>query len=140
MEGPQERLRRHRRVSPTFLVQDGMVPRSLIPSTLRHIAEVSEKYGVTISNIFTRRRQHHPIILFDMRKQETWRKRRRPLRHSASLHQAGGCITGEHGVGMEKLDLMKEQYSEASLELQTGLKRLFDTAGLFNPGKRCPTR
>ncbi len=128
------------RVSPTFLVQDGMVPRSLIPSTLRHIAEVSEKYGVTISNIFHAGDGNmHPIILFDMRKQGDLEKAQKAgfdiLRHCI---QAGGCITGEHGVGMEKLDLMKEQYSEASLELQTGLKRLFDTAGLFNPGKALP--
>jgi glycolate oxidase len=130
------------RVSPTFLVQDGMVPRSLIPSTLRHIAEVSEKYGVTVSNIFHAGDGNmHPIILFDMRKPGELEKAQKAgfdiLRHCIA---SGGCITGEHGVGMEKLDLMKEQFSEASLELQTGLKRVFDPGGLFNPGKALPDR
>jgi glycolate oxidase len=130
------------RVSPTFLVQDGMVPRSLIPSTLRHIAEVSEKYGVTVSNIFHAGDGNmHPIILFDMRKPGELEKAQKAgfdiLRHCIA---SGGCITGEHGVGMEKLDLMKEQFSEASLELQTGLKRAFDPGGLFNPGKALPDR
>ncbi|MBI4877533.1 MAG: FAD-binding protein [Acidobacteria bacterium] len=128
------------RVSPFYLVQDGVVPRTKIASTLRYIAQVSEKYGLTISNIFHAGDGNmHPIILFDARKPGDLDKAMQAgfdiLRHCIAV---GGSITGEHGVGMEKLELMKEQFSEASLELLEGLKRVFDPECRYNPGKLLP--
>ncbi|MEK7752108.1 MAG: FAD-linked oxidase C-terminal domain-containing protein, partial [Acidobacteriota bacterium] len=82
----------------------------------------------------------HPIILFDMRKPGDLQKAQQAgfdiLRHCIAV---GGSITGEHGVGMEKMELMKDQFSEASLELLAGLKKLFDPDCFFNPGKMLPT-
>ena len=129
------------RVSPFFLVQDGVVPRTQIAPTLRYIAEVSQKYGLTISNIFHAGDGNmHPIILFDMRKSGDLQKAQQAgfdiLRRCIAV---GGSITGEHGVGMEKLELMKDQFSEASLDILAGLKKLFDPDCRFNPGKVLPT-
>ena len=129
------------RVSPFFLVQDGVVPRTQIAPTLRYIAEVSQKYGLTISNIFHAGDGNmHPIILFDMRKPGDLQKAQQAgfdiLRRCIAV---GGSITGEHGVGMEKLELMKDQFSEASLDILAGLKKLFDPDCRFNPGKVLPT-
>lgn len=129
------------RVSPFFLVQDGVVPRTKIAPTLRFIAGVSQNYGLTISNIFHAGDGNmHPIILFDMRKPGDLEKAQQAgfdiLRHCIAV---GGSITGEHGVGMEKMELMKDQFSEASLEVLAGLKRLFDPDCRFNPGKMLPT-
>ncbi len=129
------------RVSPSYLVQDGVVPRSRIAATLRYIAGVSEKYGLVISNIFHAGDGNmHPIILFDMRKPGELEKAQRAgediLRYCISV---GGSITGEHGVGMEKAELMEEQFSSDSLAAIAGLKKLFDPDCRFNPGKLLPT-
>jgi len=129
------------RVSPFYYVQDGVVPRSRIAETLRYIAGVSRKYNLIISNIFHAGDGNmHPIILFDMRKPGDLEKAQRAgeeiLRYCISV---GGSITGEHGVGMEKAELMADQFSPASLEAIAGLKKLFDPDGRFNPGKLLPT-
>lgn len=129
------------RASPTYYVQDGVVPRTRIASTLRYIAEVGERYGLTISNIFHAGDGNlHPIILFDPRKPGDLDKAR------AAGHEilercieAGGTITGEHGVGLEKTELMRQLFSDDTLETIRALKRLFDPANLFNPGKLLPT-
>jgi len=128
------------RVSPCYQVQDGMVPRTQIAPTLRFIQQVSEKYGLTISNIFHAGDGNmHPITLFDMRKPGELEKVRRAgaeiLEHCISV---GGSITGEHGVGMEKIALMEKQFSSDTLELMARLKRLFDPDGRLNPGKILP--
>ena len=129
------------RVSPFYYVQDGVVPRTQIAPTLRFIAQVSEKYGLTISNIFHAGDGNmHPIILFDARRHGDLEKARLAgaeiLLHCIDV---GGTITGEHGVGMEKNELMPRLFSENSLEAIRQLKKLFDPSGLFNPGKLLPT-
>ena len=129
------------RVSPFFYVHDGMVPRSRIPATLRRIQEISSACGLTISNIFHAGDGNmHPIILFDARKPGDMEKAQRAgfdiLEYCVSV---GGAITGEHGIGMEKLDLMSKQFNEETLDLMRRLKRIFDPAQLFNPGKLLPT-
>mgnify|MGYP005844235457 CR=1 FL=1 len=128
------------RVSPFYYVQDGMVPRTKIAATLRHIAAVSQKYGLTISNIFHAGDGNmHPIILFDARKPGELDKARQAgediLKYCVSV---GGSITGEHGVGMEKIALMAHQFSAASIDMHARLKNLFDPDGCFNPGKLLP--
>jgi glycolate dehydrogenase FAD-linked subunit len=129
------------RVSPFYYVQDGVVPRTQIAPTLRFIGQVSEKYGLTISNIFHAGDGNmHPIILFDARKPGDLEKARAAgeeiLLHCISV---GGTITGEHGVGMEKNELMPKLFSEDTLEAIGRFKQLFDPQCFFNPGKLLPT-
>jgi glycolate oxidase len=128
------------RVSPTYYVQDGVVPRTHIASTLRFIRGVAEKYGLNISNIFHAGDGNmHPIIPFDPRKPGDLENARRAgeeiLEHCI---QVGGTITGEHGVGMEKIDLMEKMFSADSLEAMRRFKFLFDPERLLNPGKVVP--
>ena len=128
------------RVSPTFMVQDGVVPRTKIASTLRFIHEVAQKYGLVISNIFHAGDGNlHPLILFNARRAGELEKARAAaaeiLRHCIAQ---GGTLSGEHGVGMEKNELMPVMFSADTLEMTARLMALFDPAGLFNPGKILP--
>ncbi len=129
------------RVSPTYYVQDGVVPRTRIADTLRHIYRVSEKYGLTISNIFHAGDGNmHPIILFDPRSEdETQRTRAAGEEILRYCIDAGGAITGEHGVGMEKNELMPLLFSDDSLAQIARLMRIFNPDGRLNPGKVLPT-
>jgi glycolate oxidase len=129
------------RVSPFFYVQDGVVPRTQIAPTLAAIACVSRKYGLTISNIFHAGDGNmHPIILFDARKPGDLDKARAAgaeiLDHCLSV---GGSITGEHGVGMEKNEMMARQFKPETLEMMGAFKQLFDPGNRLNPGKVLPT-
>jgi glycolate oxidase len=129
------------RVSPTYYVQDGVVPRTKIAPTLRYIHEVSKRYGLAISNIFHAGDGNlHPIILFDPRKPGELKRARQAgediLEYCIA---AGGSITGEHGVGMEKMELIGKLYSEESIETIRRFKELFDPTCHFNPGKMLPT-
>ena len=129
------------RVSPFYYVQDGVVPRTQIAPTLGVIAGVGRKYGLTISNIFHAGDGNlHPIILFDARKPGDLDKARAAgaeiLEHCLSV---GGSITGEHGVGMEKNEMMARQFRPETLETMGAFKRLFDPENRLNPGKMLPT-
>jgi glycolate oxidase len=129
------------RVSPFYYVQDGVVPRTQVAPTLRHIGQVAEKYGLTISNIFHAGDGNmHPIILFNARKPGDLEKARNAgediLAYCISV---GGSITGEHGVGMEKMDLMPLLFSEVTLSMMAKLKSIFDPESRLNPGKVLPT-
>ena len=128
------------RVSPFYYVQDGVVPRTQIAPTLRRIGEISRKYGVQISNIFHAGDGNmHPIILFDARKpgdvQKAVAAGEAILEHCIEV---GGSITGEHGVGMEKMELMTKLFSEETLDMIANFKRLFDPQCRLNPGKLLP--
>ena len=117
------------------------MPRTEIAPTLRFIGEVSRRYGLTISNIFHAGDGNmHPIILFNPRLPGDLEKARAAgqeiLEHCIRV---GGSITGEHGVGMEKNDLMSKLFSEESLAMMRDLKLMFDPAGYLNPGKVLPT-
>ena len=129
------------RVSPTYYVQDGVVPRTKIAPTLHFIGEVARQSGLTISNIFHAGDGNmHPIILFDARKPGELEKARAAGESIlAYCIEAGGSITGEHGVGMEKNELMARQFSPESLEMIGRLKDLFDPDNRLNPGKVLPT-
>jgi glycolate oxidase len=129
------------RVSPFYYVQDGVVPRTQIGPTLGVIADVSRKYGLTISNIFHAGDGNlHPIILFDARKPGDLDKARAAgaeiLDYCLSV---GGSITGEHGVGMEKNEMMDRQFRPETLQTMGAFKRLFDPENRLNPGKMLPT-
>ncbi len=129
------------RVSPTYYVQDGVVPRTKIAPTLHFIGEAGRKYGLTISNIFHAGDGNmHPIILFDPRKPGEFDAARACGEEILKFCiDAGGSITGEHGVGMEKNELMSSLFTEDSLEMIRKLKMLFDPTNRLNPGKVLPT-
>ncbi len=129
------------RVSPFYYVQDGVVPRTQIAPTLRRIGEISQQHGVQISNIFHAGDGNmHPIILFDARKpgdvQKAVAAGEAILEYCIAV---GGSITGEHGVGMEKMELMTKLFSDETLDLIARFKSLFDPQCRLNPGKLLPT-
>lgn len=128
------------RVSPSYYVQDGVVPRTEIAPTLRFIQETAREHNVTISNIFHAGDGNmHPIILFDPRKPGELERAKAAgdaiLKFCVSR---GGSITGEHGVGMEKMELIASQFSSDSLDLIAAIKKLFDPECRLNPGKMLP--
>ncbi len=129
------------RVSPTYYVQDGVVPRSKIAATLHFIGQVSAKYGLTISNIFHAGDGNmHPLILFDKRKPGDLDKARAAGEEIlAYCIESGGTITGEHGVGMEKNEMMAKLFTPETLGMIRRLKLLFDPENRLNPGKMLPT-
>jgi len=129
------------RVSPTYYVQDGVVPRTKIAPTLHFIGEVGKKYGLTISNIFHAGDGNmHPIILFDARRPGELEKTKAAgeeiLAHCISV---GGSITGEHGVGMEKNEMMSRLFPSDTLDMMRSFMLLFDPDHRLNPGKVLPT-
>ncbi len=129
------------RLAPAYYTQDGVVPRTQIPAVLRFINGIAEKYGLRIGNIFHAGDGNlHPAILFDPRDPEQVRKT-----HEAAheiIHrcvEAGGTITGEHGVGMEKNELMPLLFSDDDLEIMLRLRRAFNPEFILNPQKIFPT-
>lgn len=129
------------RVSPTYYVQDGVVPRTKIAETLKAIGEIATRHGIGVSNVFHAGDGNmHPILPFDPRKEGELKRAQiageEILRYCVSV---GGSITGEHGVGMEKMELMWDLFSEDTLEMIRRFKSLFDPSCRLNPGKVLPT-
>ncbi len=129
------------RFSAGYYVQDGVVPRTQIAPTLRFIYELAGRYGLTISNIFHAGDGNlHPLILFNPHNPSELETVKRAsdeiLQYCISV---GGSITGEHGVGMEKMEMMAHQFSGDSLEMIGRFKKLFDPSCRLNPGKVLPT-
>jgi glycolate oxidase len=129
------------RISPAFYVQDGVIPRTRLPEMLEHIAEVGSKYGLVIGNIFHAGDGNlHPLLMFDNRDPE---QSRRVLKAAEEIlskcAQMGGSITGEHGVGIEKNEMMPLIFSGDDLEMMRKLKSVFNPSGMLNPGKVLPT-
>ncbi|MGH9491908.1 MAG: FAD-linked oxidase C-terminal domain-containing protein [Terriglobales bacterium] len=129
------------RISPSYYVQDGVIPRTRIPDTLRYIESVAQKYSLTIGNIFHAGDGNlHPLILFDVRDPDQTRRTleagREILKYCVEV---GGSITGEHGVGMEKNELMPMLFSEDDLEVMARLRNAFNPDSLLNPQKIFPT-
>lgn len=129
------------RLAPSYYTQDGVIPRTKLPATLRRISEISRKYNLEIGNVFHAGDGNlHPIILFDERNEKQFRDAIRAADEIIEFCiQAGGAITGEHGVGMEKDRLMPLLFSEADLALMQRVRDVFNPAGLLNPGKIFPT-
>ncbi len=130
------------RLSTTYYVQDGVIPRTKLPATLRRINEISKKYGFAIGNIFHAGDGNlHPLILFDARDQEQYRGV--VAAADEIIHfcvEMGGSITGEHGVGMEKDRLMPWMYNEAEIDLMRRVRDSFNPTGVLNPAKMFPNR
>ncbi|MGA2371057.1 MAG: FAD-linked oxidase C-terminal domain-containing protein [Candidatus Korobacteraceae bacterium] len=128
------------RVSPSYYTQDGVVPRSQIPGVLQHIGDVGKKYDLIIGNVFHAGDGNlHPLILFDMRNAEQYE---RVLAASRDILQycidVGGSITGEHGVGMEKRDMMRQLFTDEELGVMISLRNAFNGDEVLNPEKMLP--
>lgn len=129
------------RISPNYYVQDGVIPRTKLPEMLEYIEGVGRKYGFQIGNIFHAGDGNlHPLLMFDARdrdqSQRVVKAAQEIMTHCAEL---GGSITGEHGVGVEKNELMPLVFSEDDLQFQRQIKNLINPTGLFNPGKVLPS-
>jgi glycolate oxidase len=128
------------RLSPNFITQDGVVPRSKLPEIMRFIADCSRKYGLRIPNVFHAGDGNiHPLVLYDERDAD---QVRRALAASHDILskcvELGGSVTGEHGIGVEKMDFMKQQFSPDDLEAMQQLRRAFDPELRCNPHKMFP--
>jgi len=128
------------RLSPNFLTQDGVVPRSKLPELMRFIRATSEKYGLRIPNVFHAGDGNiHPLVLYDERDPD--QVRRAIAAGNDILQQCldmGGSVTGEHGIGVEKIDFMEKQFTKADLETMKTLRRVFDPESRCNPHKIFP--
>lgn len=128
------------RLAPNYLVADCTVPRTRLPEALARIAAVTEKYGLRHGNVFHAGDGNlHPLLLFDSRDTQQCEKVHRAGREiMQACVDLGGTITGEHGVGMEKIDAMRMIFSEEDLNVQRQLRSAFDPQNLLNPGKILP--
>jgi glycolate oxidase len=129
------------RISPDYYVQDGVVPRTRLPETLRRIAELSARDGLRVANVFHAGDGNlHPLVLYDRTVAgEAERAERLATAILETCVDAGGSLTGEHGVGVDKACSMPRMFSAADLEAMQRVRRAFDPAGLCNPGKLFPT-
>jgi glycolate oxidase len=128
------------RISPDYLCMDGTIPRKRLPEVLSGMAELSRHYGLRVANVFHAGDGNlHPLILFDANDPD---ELARAEKFGADILRlcvkVGGVLTGEHGVGIEKRDLMPEMFTEIDLNQQQRLKCAFDDKGLLNPGKVFP--
>ena len=122
------------------MVCDGTVPRTKLPQVLGEVREISRKYSLPIANVFHAGDGNlHPIILFDIRnEEETLRVKKAGTEILRSCVDAGGTISGEHGIGFEKLGEMSFIFSQDDIAAMWKLKNAFDPAGQLNPGKVLP--
>jgi glycolate oxidase len=129
------------RISPDYYCMDGTIPRRQLPHVLRRISEMSAEYGLAVANVFHAGDGNlHPLILFDANQQgELQRTEEFGQRILQLCVEVGGTITGEHGVGIEKIDQMCVQFRSAELSQFHAVKAAFDPSGLLNPGKAVPT-
>ena len=128
------------RVATDYYVQDGVVPRTRLPEVLRTIDELSEAYGLRVGNVFHAGDGNlHPLVLYDAEQGETERARALAEAILDACLDAGGSLTGEHGVGMDKACSMPRMFSERDLGVFARLRSAFDPDGLCNPGKVIPT-
>ncbi len=129
------------RISPDYYCMDGTIPRARLPQVLKRMRELSQHYGLAVANVFHAGDGNlHPLILYDANKPgELERTEAFGADILRLCVEVGGVLTGEHGVGVEKRDLMPAMFSEVDLAQQQRLKCAFDDKGLLNPGKVFPT-
>lgn len=123
-----------------YYCMDGTIPLSRLPEVLRGIGEICAAHKLRVANIFHAGDGNlHPLILYDANDEASAERAELAGAEILSLCvEVGGCLTGEHGVGIEKRDLMTKQFSEAELMLQMNIKTVFDPDWLLNPGKVFP--
>jgi len=129
------------RISPDYFCMDGTIPRYQLGFVLKTITELSERYGLPVANVFHAGDGNlHPLILYDGNVPGDFEKAERLGSEILSLSiRVGGTITGEHGVGIEKINQMCVQFSPESISQFHALKAAFDEHGLLNPGKGLPS-
>ncbi|MDH5545098.1 MAG: glycolate oxidase subunit GlcD [Gammaproteobacteria bacterium] len=129
------------RLAPDYYCMDGTIPRKRLPEVLRGIADLSKHYNLPVANVFHAGDGNlHPLILYDANKPgELERTEEFGGKILELCVEVGGTITGEHGVGMEKINQMCSQFDSAELTQFHAVKHAFDPAGLLNPGKGVPT-
>jgi glycolate oxidase len=129
------------RISPDYYCMDGTIPRAKLPLVLQRMRELSRHYGLRVANVFHAGDGNlHPLILYDAnRPGELERTEAFGSEILKLCVEVGGVLTGEHGVGVEKRDLMPAMFSERDLNQQQRVKCAFDAKGLLNPGKVFPT-
>jgi glycolate oxidase len=128
------------RLSPTYCTQDGVVPRTKLPQILRHINQVGQRYNIRVANVFHAGDGNiHPILLFDERDPD---QIKRVLLASHEILdeciRLGGSVTGEHGIGVEKMEFMPKLFSPEDLAAMMALRDTFNPEGRCNPSKMLP--
>lgn len=128
------------RISPDYLCMDGTIPTSQLPFVLRRIGEMSAQYGLGVANIFHAGDGNlHPLIMFDANEPGCFERAEKFGADILTLCvEVGGCLTGEHGVGVEKRELMKVQFTPIELDQQRRIKSAWDPEWLLNPSKVFP--
>ena len=129
------------RISPSYYVQDGVIPRTRLPEVLRKIRDISARYAIRIANVFHAGDGNlHPLLLYDERDPD---QRERVLKASEEIlrvcAQVGGSLSGEHGIGIEKREDMPLVFSELDLAAMQKVRAVFNPHHLCNPGKVFPT-
>lgn len=129
------------RISPDYYCMDGTIPRKELGRVLTSISRLSEEYGLRVANVFHAGDGNlHPLILYDANQPDEFQKAEAFGAEILDLCVAvGGTITGEHGVGVEKIDRMCVQFDQASLNQFLAVRKAFDPDGLLNPDKAVPT-
>jgi glycolate oxidase len=128
------------RISPDYLCMDGTIPTGELAHVLGRITELSQQYGLGVANVFHAGDGNlHPLIMFDANDPDSFARAERFGADILRLCvEVGGCLTGEHGVGIEKRDLMGVQFAPHELRLQRAIKSAFDPGWLLNPAKVFP--
>jgi glycolate oxidase len=123
-----------------YICMDGTIPTGQLPVVLQRIDEIVKRYGLGVANVFHAGDGNlHPLVLFDINKPGEMEKAEKAGEEILKLCvEVGGCLTGEHGVGIEKRDLMRVQFSDADLAQQMRVRAVFDPGWLLNPAKVFP--
>jgi glycolate oxidase len=129
------------RISPDYYCMDGTIPRARLPEVLHRMQEMSAHYGLRVANVFHAGDGNlHPLILYDANRPGDLEKAEAFGADILKLCvEVGGVLTGEHGVGVEKRDLMPVMFTEGDLKQQQRVKCAFDPEQILNPGKVFPT-
>jgi glycolate oxidase len=127
-------------MSPDYLCMDGTIPRKKLAEVLKEITKLSQKHGLKVANCFHAGDGNlHPLIMFDSNIKSELKKAEKfgadILKYCVKV---GGVLTGEHGVGIEKRDLMCEMFNDEDIQQQLNIKQAFDDKSLLNPGKVYP--
>src|SRR5215471_712627 len=128
------------RVASGYYTQDGVIPRTKVPATLAEIERISQKYGLIIGNVFHAGDGNlHPLILFDLRDPKQFEDSHKAAKEIMNCCLSfGGSITGEHGVGSEKMNLMPYMFTENDLEVMIRLRNAYNPESILNPQKMIP--
>ncbi|MDT5030172.1 MAG: glycolate oxidase, partial [Actinoplanes sp.] len=129
------------RISPDYIVQDGVIPRTALPEVLRRIGDLAREHGVRVANVFHAGDGNlHPLVLFDDAVEGQAEQAEQVSGAILDLCiEYGGSITGEHGVGMDKAKHMPKMFTDDDLQTMQRVRCAFDPHGIANPGKIFPT-